>query len=127
MANHQTLEQAKKEIFTLADRLGVTALPYETLNLHTAEIRRAAMRLGSLGERQCNGVIGPDGHAKWDDKDQETCDRWTATAERRAATALRFLFCDAFKRLEIEFQGDPRGPSIIIHERYGRQRLATFW
>lgn len=42
-----------------------------------------------------------------------------------ALTAL--LTPESMALLEIEFQGDPRGPSIIVHEKGGLKRLASFW
>lgn len=128
MARHINFDDAKRAFFHFTDVLDVGVANYSTLRFHLSELRAAAMRLSNLSEKECNGVIGPDGHAKWDDKDQAQADKARDRAEQRATRAIESLFdCEAFKRVEIEFQPDPRGPSIILHVKDGPQRVACFW
>lgn len=121
---HTTMNEARKEYFRIADAIDA---PYkEGAAERIATIRRAAMRLDWIGIRECNGVTGLDGFAKWDDDDQAKADRHRQLAEQRAKNA----FAEAFNmtRLAIEFQGDPRGPSIIVWDSADTgRRLATFW
>lgn len=128
MARHISYDDAKRAFYKFTDVLDVGIANYSTARFHLTELRQAAMRLSNLSERECNGVIGPDGHAKWDDNDQAAADKARDKAEKRATDALQFLLdADAFKRTEIEFQPDPRGPSIILHVKDGPQRVACFW
>jgi len=124
--SHITKQYARTEFFRLMDTLDAGFSPYAQEAI--IEIRQAAMRLSNLGVRQCNGVIGPDGFAKWDDKDQEQCDRAEAKAQGRVIKALESAFdSETFARLDVELHGDPRGPSVIIHIKDGPQRVASFW
>jgi len=128
MSRHITFDNAKYTFFRLTDLLDVGVQNYQTLRYHLTELRAAAMRLSNLAEQECNGVIGPDGHAKWDDRDQARNEKARQKAEERASRAIEFLVdSDTFKRLDIEFQPDPRGPSIILHIKDGMQRAACFW
>jgi hypothetical protein len=129
MNNHITLIDARKSFFAMCDRLDLAPNFALTASV-IKQIRDCAMRLSSIAERECNGVNDPKhpGCQKWDDKDQAHADRVHANNERKILAALESVFDNAdFSRLEIEFQGDPRGPSVIIHERGGMQRLASFW
>ena len=128
MVRHISFEQTKKDFFRFTDVLDVGVTNYATLRHHLTELRAAAMRLSNLSERECNGVVGPDGFAKWDDKDQASADKARDKAEKRALYALESLFdSETFQRVRVEFQPDPRGPSIILHVANGPQRVACFW
>jgi hypothetical protein len=128
MSRHISFDDTKKTFFRLTDILDVGVTNYQTLRHHLTELRAAAMRLSNLAEQECNGVIGPDGHAKWDEQDQAKNEKARQKAEDRALRAVEFLVdAETFKRLEIEFQPDPRGPSVIIHVKDQHQRAACFW
>lgn len=93
----------------------------------TTEIVRHAKRLSAIGERECNGVRGPDGHQKWDENDQEQADFEREGSERAILDAFaEAMDSETLARLDIEFQGDPRGPSVIVHIKDGPQYVAAF-
>lgn len=125
---HVTKQALRSEYYRLLDALDVGSPGWDTVNTSLHTFRNAAMRLSSIGERECNGVMGPDGFAKWDEADQAKADRDSEAAQRRAIAALEALFdAETFKRLAIEFQGDPRGPSITVSVVGGSQRILTAW
>lgn len=125
---HVAFNDAKKEFYSLVDRLDVGTPGFEIVQHNLTIMRSAAMRLSNIGERECNGVIGPDGFAKWDDADQKHADNVRANAEKRVSDSLAALFdAETLARLELEFQGDPRGPSVIIGIKDGPQRIVTLW
>ena len=114
-----------REMFKLCDVLDCGS--NSGFRADCAEIRRAAMRLSNIGERECNGVIGPDGFAKWDDADQAKADADRNRAEKRVNDALDRMFdAETRKRIVVEFQGDPRGPSVKIGTQE-RPNIATAW
>jgi hypothetical protein len=128
MTKHMTLDQARTETFRILDVLDAGLPSFDTSSRCIADLRKAARRLQYLGERECNGVIGPDGYAKWDDADQASNDKARTKAETSATAALDALLdTETRGRVEIEFQGDPRGAPILIHEKGGRQRIAVYW
>jgi len=93
----------------------------------TAEIARHAVRLSAIGERECNGVMGPDGFMKWDEDDQKKADFEREGSERAVLDAFaEAMDTETLARLDIEFQGDPRGPSVIVHIQDGPRYVAAF-
>jgi hypothetical protein len=125
MANHMTKHEAEKELFRIADRLDMATSgnPFEAAH----GMRYEAMQLDALNLRECNGVIGPDGFAKWDDQDQARNDRLRANSIARFKALMIDTFPGDIELLtRYEFQGDPRGPSIRVYGLDG-QALATFW
>jgi hypothetical protein len=128
MSRHISFDDTRQAFYRLTDILDVGITNYQTLRHHLAELRVAAMRLSNLAEQECNGVIGPDDHAKWDEQDQARNEKARQKAEDRASRAIEFLLdAETFKRLEIEFQPDPRGPSVILHIKNQYERAACFW
>jgi len=128
MSKHMTKDEARKEIYRLLDTMDVGSPGFEAISESAFTLRNSARRLQWLGERECNGVTGPDGFAKWDEGDQAKNDSDREKAENRAAKAIEAIMdSEARQRIEIEFQGDPRGAPILIHEKNGRQRIAVFW
>lgn len=125
MANHMTKREAELELFRIADRLDMMTSGNGFTSAHA--IRTEAMRLDALNLRECNGVTGPDGFAKWDEKDQERNDRLRENCKARVKAIMVNTFPgDIEQHVVYEFQGDPRGPSIKINARDG-SLLATFW
>ena len=123
---HIGINEAKKEFYRLMDTLdaGLTRETFEAI----AEIRKAAMRLSNLHERECNGVVGPDGFMKWDEEDQDRNDIAIERCKERVykATSLA-MDLESLGKVSIEIQSDPRGPSVIYHIKDGPQRVACFW
>lgn len=125
--SHVSKEIVRKEYYRLLDTLDVGSQNAVAVNDYLSDMRAAAMRLSNLSLRECNGVIGPDGFAKWDEGDQEECDKARAAAEKRVLHALDMLFdAETRKRIVTEFQGDPRGPSVQIHVE-GRRNIVTLY
>ena len=125
---HITRDELRRDYYKLLDALDVGYRDADEVRWSLAVMRLAAMRLSNLGEQACNGVRGPDGHMKWDDADQRRNDDACMRAEARVKVALGKLFdVDTFNRLDIEFQGDPRGPSVIIGIKNGPQRVLCVW
>lgn len=123
-----TPTEAQKEYYRLCNTLDAGSPSATVTRYNVNELRLAARQLGAIGERECNGIIGPDGFAKWDDEDQDKADKARARHEKRIRNALAALFdAETFNRLDIEFQGDPRGPAAYVHVKGGPQRVATFW
>ena len=123
-----TLIEAQNEYYRLVNALGIGSPDWSAMREVPRELRLAAKALGRIGERECNGVIGPDGFAKWNEDDQAKADRERARYEKRIRDALERVFdVETFNRLNIEFQNDPRGPAVYIHIKNGPQRVATFW
>lgn len=126
--SHITKAELRKDFYRLLDLLDVGSRDSSTVQALLNELRQAGMRLSNLGEQACNGVRGPDGHMKWDDADQRRNDDACMRAETRVKVALDKLFdVETFNRLDIEFQGDPRGPSVIIGIKNGPQRVLCIW
>lgn len=126
--SHITKQALRVEYYRMLDALDAGSRDSETVNARLSDLRTAAMRLSNLGEQACNGVRGPDGHMKWDEADQQRNDDACERAEERAKAALNGLLDDeTYARLEIEFQGDPRGPSVIVHIKNGPQRVLCVW
>jgi hypothetical protein len=76
-------------------------------------IYRGELRLQRIGERECNGVPGPDGYAKWDEADQAQADKERSAAIDRITSAFKGLLGDDLNGGTLEFQGDPRG--CMVH------------
>lgn len=126
--SHVTKIDLRRKYYRLLDALDVGSINAMTVSNHLDTFRSAAMRLSNIGERECNGVMGHDGFMKWDDADQAKADRERDAAEGRAIAAREALFdAETFKRLSVEFQGDPRGPSIKVHIVDGAQNIMTAW
>ncbi len=125
--SNMTTRESEKEWKRVYEALGVKP-PRGAIQHNAYVLRAAARRLGAIGVRECNGVIGPDGFAKWGEADQRKADTERDREEKRIRGTLRnaFLASD-FERLDIEFQGDPRGPAVYVHVKNGPQRVATFW
>jgi hypothetical protein len=123
---HITKEELNRDILRLMHELDVVFTAEARENVKA--LRQAGMTLSNISEMECNGVPGRDGHMKWDEADQQRADNRRAGAEKRAITALKDMFsAETFKRLHIEFQGDPRGPSIIVGIRGGTDRIVCVW
>lgn len=126
MENHIKLTDAQSEFYKLLDMIDAGLTPHTFKCIR--DLRSAAMRLSNLAEKECNGVIGPDGFAKWDDNDQEKNDKAILRAANRVVDAVSgAMDSESFAKVQIEFQGDPRGPSVILHIKDGPQRVACFW
>lgn len=124
----QSIEDARAEYYRLVDRLDVGTPGWTIATAHLKTLRLAARALTRLSERECNGVIKPDGFAGWDDIDQKHADEARERAEKRVQSAIDGLFDSETRRnIEVEFQPDPRGPSVIINLVNGPQRVACFW
>ena len=134
MSEFMTQLDAIEQCYRLADnRPGwrntpkVTLPDWHFLNSRARQIRLAARRLSVLHLSQCNGVIGADGFARWNDDDQANYEKKCGAAEKAATAAFVALFPRGFR---IDWQRDPRGPSIVVYDRRdsgGQNRLASFW
>lgn len=128
MAQHMTREEARKEYYRICDAVDCGSPAWEVVSANLNVIRNTARRLDQLNLLECNGVIGRDGFAKWDEEDQQRNDANRERATNRARDAFAAMFDAAtMELLEIEFQGDPRGPAITVNVKGGAQRVATFW
>ena len=101
---------------------------YPVLNLQpAADLRRAAMRMQSLNEQACNGVMRWDDKARrmlpsWDDSDESRNVAATERAREKATIAIAGIFGpNWFQAFELEFQRDPRGAPIKIHDKGGNR------
>lgn len=125
MTNHMTEQESKDQLYRVIDAVGDNGEGMGVYRFHA--LRKAARYLDQISVRECNGVQGPDGHMKWDDQDQRRADKARTRWEERALDALRDVFGADLPQIDVEFQGDPRGPSIIIHTKGKQDRLAAFW
>lgn len=124
---HVTLKELTADYYRLLDVLDVGSRDASSTLFWLRAIRADAMRLSNLGERECNGVMKADGFMGWDDADQRKADNTRRNAEKRIRDALDQLFDrETFNRLVIEFQGDPRGPSVIVGTAE-RSRVLVAW
>ena len=121
---HMTELETAKELYRIIDKLDTFG---RDIFKAAKVIRRNAATLNRIGEMECNGVLGPDGFAKWDKNDQARADRRRTTAEKRIVEAIKGAILSPFcQRLEIEFQGDPRGAPVLI-SLDGQERFACFY
>lgn len=130
MTEFMTLNDANKQLYRvresatgLPERAGITFL---TMIDAATVVRRGVMRLQRIAERECNGVQGPDGYAKWDDADQDKADKARERAESRIVAAFDTVFdMSRPEAPRLEFQGDPRGAALRVYVD-GRE-VAAFW
>lgn len=130
MAEFMTQLEAIEQVYRLHSRPArrLTCRPHWfTLFAHTKQIRLAARQLSKLHLSLCNGVIGADGFAKWDEADQANYESKCGKAETAALAAFKALFP---RNLWLHWQRDPHGPSIVVYDGAdvdGQNRLASFW
>ncbi len=124
--NHMTKHETLEQIYRLAE--SVDMVSGYLIKANAARIiRRNAATLNTLSERECNGVTGPDGYAKWDDGDQAKTDKRRITAKKAIRLAIKVLVPEpARNRLTVEFQGDPRGAPVSI-TLDDRERFVVFY
>lgn len=85
------------------------------------DLRRAAMRLQSLNELACNGVMRWDEKARrvlpqWNERDESRNEAATERARGKARAAVDAIFGERWDEyFELEFQRDPRGAAIKLH------------
>lgn len=128
MSEHIGLDQLRKDFYRLTDLLDVGTINYEIVRDCLKTARISAMQLDRISIRECNGVRGPDGFMKWDDSDQAKADRDRTRCEKRVTDALSDLFdSETFKRIEIEFQSDPRGAPVYVHIKNGPQHIMSIY
>ena len=89
-------------------------------------ITTEAKNLNTLALKECNGITCADGSQRWTEADQENNDKLRALDEKLIVRAFRTLWPDTMHKMIIEFQADPRGPSVIIHEKDGAQYVGAF-
>lgn len=128
MAEYMTQLEAIEQCYRLGFNKAANGLKVWHIMAGQAKlIRIAARRLSRQHLSLCNGVIGADGFAKWDEADQTNYERKCRDAEKMATAAFHTLFP---RGLALDWQRDPRGPSIIVYDRKdtdGQNRLASFW
>lgn len=123
---NMTSVDAGAEMHRLFNHLDIGWTPRTTWA--TGEILRHAVRLSNIALRECNGVRGDDGYMRWNEADQTQADFEREGSERAAIDAFaEAMDTDTFNRLDIEFQSDPRGPSVIVNTKDGAQRVAVFY
>jgi hypothetical protein len=72
---------------------------------HVREVFKLARRLHNIHERQCNGY--PDAKGNWD----EAAQLKDEVLEGKIKAAIKAFLPS------VEFQDDPRGAPLVIHER----------
>lgn len=113
--------------YELTNALDVGTPSSEKIADRLISARNAARVLSRISEQECNGIMR-NGYATWTDEDQQRADQRRDAAEKRFSDALGALFdAETFKRIDIEFQGDPRGPSVLVHIKDGPQRVMVAW
>lgn len=124
---HATRTEVRNELVKLINLLDVGTPSNFPAVVNT--LQSAGAKLSRLSEVACNGVFDrATGFMRWNDEDQATNDRQRDEQEQRATMALESLFDAATcARLDVEFQGDPRGPSIIIGVKGGQSRVVTLY
>lgn len=127
--NHMNKKECTTELARMAAALQVQPRK-TTIDDATFALRRAAKILHEIGILECNGVMQRDGYMGWTEDDQKRADARREKAERRVRNTFTVLFGDAMSALRVEFQGDPRGPSVNVYmagDTSGQRRIATFW
>lgn len=131
MSNHITLADLQRAMYSAANRQGS-----DSVNIWEAapELRRAAFRLNSINESECNGVERWNPkirlmESQWNDSDQARADRLREKAESRVKTALVLAFGETWEKFfKLEFVGDPRGAPIVLHSATDHARhLFAVW
>ena len=105
----------------ISDYSGNECLRRDVLLSRRATRNRAAFRLNSINESECNGVErwNPQLHrmlAEWNDSDQARADRLREKAENRVKAAMAVAYGPEWEKVfALEFNGDPRGAPVNIH------------
>lgn len=95
------------------------------------DLSSAARSLDAWAVKQCNGIPRYDPKARqvlatWTDADESAKEKAQAKAEAKAMAALRVIFGPDLAGLEIEFQRDPRGAMVKVHEAGRRNWSPVF-
>ncbi|QXN72319.1 hypothetical protein RCSALEM_91 [Rhodobacter phage RcSalem] len=131
MANHIALHDLQRTLYRAAERQGA-----DVVDIFGAapELRRAAFRLNSINESECNGVERWNPkirmmESQWNDSDQARADRLRAKAETRIKAALVLAFGENWGQFfTLEFNGDPRGAPVYLHSATDQARhLVAIW
>ncbi|QXN71359.1 hypothetical protein RCPACIFIC_90 [Rhodobacter phage RcPacific] len=129
MAEHIKLHDLQESLFRAADRQGATG---GDIFRAAPELRRAAFRLNSINESECNGVERWNPQlrrmlAEWNDSDQARADRLREKAENRVKAAMAVAFGAEWEKFfAIEFNGDPRGAPVKIHSANAERSHGIF-
>lgn len=125
---------SRKEATQQATRLVASvdaALDTSTADLATLadNLRAAARRLFRVSIDECNGVIGHDGFARWNEDDQAKADKKREAATHSVRASVENALGASAARVRLEFQGDPRGAMIVAHvaDTQGEREVARFW
>lgn len=128
---HKAQYESMRTLYRLADDLDVGTGGFDKTAFTARELRLASATLLRISEQECNGIERWDAKAKmrlasWTEEDQTRSEARRAKQEKRVMDALESFFdAETFKRLRVEFQGDPRGAMIIIStDTHGR---AAVW
>lgn len=128
---HMTATDARNELIRMADEIDAPIMPHSDAVRDAIEtLRSAARALHRVSLDECNGVRQPDGYMGWTDANQAAADEKTAKQMARVNKALNDLFPTFMRKVRVEHQGDPRGPSVAVYmaeDKSGQRRLATFW
>lgn len=123
MSNHVKLSDLHIYLMRAGNDTGCPVLDLRP----AADLRRSAMRLQSLNELACNGVMRWDEKARrmlpaWDENDESRNERATEKAREKARAAMVGIFGANWAGFyELEFQRDPRGAPIKIHDKGGER------
>lgn len=129
MAEHIKLHDLQEALFHAADRQGVTG---GDIFRAAPELRRAAFRLNSINESECNGIERWNPQlrrmlAEWNNSDQARADRLMEKAENRVRAAMAVAFGAEWEKFfAIEFNGDPRGAPVKIHSANAERSHGIF-
>lgn len=128
MPKHMTKYEALSQYYKLCDHFDAGGQVFDVVRPAIERVRLSARRLDWANEHECSGFPCANGEFRLTDDDQAKLDRTRETHERHVTDAFARLFdTDTLARIRIEFQGDPRGPAIRIHEKDGAQDVGAFW
>ncbi len=85
------------------------------------DLSTAGAALLRWAEKACNGIPRYDAKAgrvlaSWTDDDEAAKDKAQERAEAKALAALRVIFGPDLAGVEVEFQRDPRGAMVKVHD-----------
>lgn len=124
---HITEREAVSSLYRLLEHLDIDSPGFPEVSTAARVIRNAAIRLDQLNTMECNGIPQQDGYMGLTEADQERLGEYRKRAESRTLDALRRTLGNNLQKLTIEFNGDPRGPAIVLHSAGTQDCLAIFW
>ena len=126
MPDYQDLLETADELRQIKRHFG-DRIEADAINAAARCINPQIRALSRLNLDRCNGVRQADGFAGWSDANEQHARHRESIIMQAIAEAFATAFGSRRSSLVLEYQGDPRGPALVVNAINGPERIAVFY